>query len=147
MAGFNITSGELASLQAGKPLTDSIILFYLTFLREKASKLNTRAGDDDKIYIADRVFDIYKGEGLLYSMIGKDSSILSVHKRVGFLIAVDDAHLILVEIKKTEKDHTKELIIYNSSVKHYEVFHNKIYGVFRSCIGYDENVREDIRMN
>lgn len=93
------------------------------------------------------MFDVYKGEGLIYSLIGKDSSILNIHKRVGFLITLDDQHLILVEIKKTQQQNNKELIIYNSSIKQYEVFHNKIYGVFRSCIGYDENIRDDSRLS
>jgi len=136
--GLNITSGELSSLKLGRVLHPFIIKFYLSFLSEKTEKNNAKLGDLEKIYISDKVFDVYRGDGQLYAEIGKDNSIIFAYKRLGFLVAIDDSHIILVEVRRTDKELHRELIIYNSDVKQYEIFHNKIYSLFRSCMGFDE---------
>jgi len=79
---------------------------------------------------------------LLLAELGKEGgNLLNYYKRIGFLIGVDDKHFIFVEIRKTEDDLRKELVIYNSDIEKYQMFHSRIYNAFRSCLGLEESDR------
>jgi len=140
--GFNVANRDLATLRPGRLVHPIVISFFLHFLKEKNQQRNIKLTENERVYINENCIDVYRGESLLLAELGKEGgSLLNYFKRLGFLIGVDDKHFIFVEVRKTEDELRKELIIYNSDIEKYQMFHSKIYSSFRSCLGLEESDR------
>jgi len=138
--GFNIANRDLATLKMGRLMHPLIINFFLHFLKEKTQQRNAKLGETERVYVNENIIDVYRGESLLLAELGKEGgNMLNYFKRLGFMIGVDDKHFIFVEVRRTEDDLRKELIIYNSDIEKYQMFHNKIYAIFRTCLGLEES--------
>jgi len=138
--GFNVANRDLATLKVGRLVHPIIVNFFLNFLKEKTQQRNAKLGETERVYVNENVIDVYRGESLLLAELGKEGgNLLNYFKRLGFMIGVDDKHFMFVEVRRTEDDLRKELIIYNSDIEKYQMFHNKIYSVFRTCLGLEES--------
>ena len=106
--GVNLANRDLATLKLGRVIHPLIVSFFLNFLREKSEEHNVSLGDNERIYINQNIIDVYRGENLLLSELGGDGNgLLRQYRRLGFVVGVDDKHLIFVELKRTD-DGTEE---------------------------------------
>lgn len=137
--GLNIANRDLGTLRTGRLVHPLVVTFFLQFLKEKTQQINVKLGENERVYLYDSIVDVYRGDAILLDEFGKEgSNIWRYYKRLGFIIGVDDRHIIFVELRKTDDDLKKELVIYNSDVEKYQMFHRKIYEIFRNSLGLDE---------